>query len=234
MKKFLSLFAPLFVIVFMGLTWSELSRINHQQQTLLEDVTELSQTSSPELEQVNSSLRSLGSDVGALKEQLQVISQETLSTLTSTEWQTNGDLSFLTSFGFIEVPILRKSNYYEVRVQINGQNAYLLLDTGASQSTLDLTRSERFNATSHPSTAEREFVGIGGSSMTTVRYTLDTLTIDAIELKKVDISAIDLQALNDSLEKVGAYPIDGLLGDDLLSPNDGIIDYAHEKLYLRK
>jgi len=104
---------------------------------------------------------------------------------------------------------------------------------GASQSALDLTRSARFNATVHPGTTEREFIGIGGSSMTVTVYALDTLAIDTLELKKFDIPAVDLQALNDSLDAAGAYPIDGLLGDDVLSPHDSIVDYTNKKLYLR-
>ncbi len=148
-------------------------------------------------------------------------------------WQSVGDFSFLTHVGYLEIPLVRKFDYFEIKLQFNGQDAYLLLDTGASQTVLDRDATQVFNLPVVPSTAKREYVGLGGKSDTGEIVKVGSITLGTIHLTNIDLPRIDLSAINDTLKSQNAEAIDGLLGDDFLHSGQAVMDFEHQKIYLR-
>jgi len=148
-------------------------------------------------------------------------------------WREAGNLGFLKELGYVEAALLRKAGYYEMRVQINGANAYLLLDTGAATTIMDLTLIERFDAVVETSQNPRQYVGIGGSSESSKEVVIKSFGIESLEIPNLRLPLVDLSHVNKLLEDNGQYPVHGLIGDDLLEKQGAIIDFSQQRVYLR-
>lgn len=157
--------------------------------------------------------------------------------------QTNADI--LKALGYEEVDLLRKENssensnlksisgYFELKVRINGQtqNIYLLLDTGANITSLDLAQKDVWGI---ENTVLGEVTGVGGTQ--TVEQASVTLSVvdSGIMLSNFPVVLMDFSGINQSIEKTsGNFPIDGLVGDDFLNRTNAIIDYTNSKIYLQ-
>lgn len=109
-----------------------------------------------------------------------------------------------------------------IEVTINGKNARLLVDTGASQSLLDVTASQRYGFNAFE--VDDEFHGIGGVSTVfevnkaTVRY--------RDSLLNANFKAADLGHLRRS------YGISGIVGSDWLRKRAAQINYSNNMITL--
>lgn len=122
--------------------------------------------------------------------------------------------SFLEGRGFVRVPMhFDSGNHLEVEAQINFRTVKLIVDTGAFTTTISAAIAEGSGAAMDLSMSDRG-KGIGR---------VGELSIGGFKINNAEIYVADMY------EKAGA----GLLGEDYLSWNFGIIDLGGMNLYLR-
>lgn len=122
--------------------------------------------------------------------------------------------SFLQARGFVRVPLhVDSGNHLEVDAQINFRPVKLIVDTGAFTTTISAAIAEGSGAAMDPSMSDYG-KGVGR---------IGELSIGSFKINNAEIYVADLY------HKVGA----GLLGEDYLSWNFGIIDLGGMNLYLR-
>ncbi len=117
-----------------------------------------------------------------------------------------------------------------IKVSINGKTANLIIDTGASKTVFDKTRIEKF-------VKERTFEkhdslssGLGTNTMQSEQVMIKKIKMADLEIKNYKSILLDLSHVNESYEKVGLKPIDGVLGSDILLEYNAVIDYEKKIL----
>lgn len=102
-----------------------------------------------------------------------------------------------------------------VEVEINGKRGRLLIDTGASQSLIDLTSADKYNFTTYK--LDEHFHGIGGS---THIYDVRNIKVTYRDsLIRIPFKAADIKHLRTN------YGIIGILGSDWLKRNNATVNY---------
>jgi hypothetical protein len=107
----------------------------------------------------------------------------------------------------------------------------ILLDTGAASTVVDLSYCR---AKGIP-TRDTRRLGGGAGGITLAIYALEaaTLSLDGHPLRSDGIYAVDLTHVNDGLVTKGASRVQGVLGADVLTYHQAVIDYATMSLFLR-
>lgn len=122
--------------------------------------------------------------------------------------------SFLQSRGFVRIPMhFDSGRHLEVDAQINFRAVKLIVDTGAFTTVISAAFAEGSGAAMDPSMSDYG-KGIGR---------LGELSIGSFKINNAEVYIADMY------EKAGA----GLLGEDYLSWNFGVIDLGGMNLYLR-
>ena len=121
-----------------------------------------------------------------------------------------------------------------IDAKINGHNAHLLVDTGASKTVFDKNRIVNFSEENKLVELDRLSTGLGTDSMRGHIIDIDEITLGNIEVKNYQGLALDLSHVNASYDKMGLEPIDGVLGSDILHEYNAIIDYKNKELTLEK
>ena len=121
-----------------------------------------------------------------------------------------------------------------IQGKINGMEANLLVDTGASRSVFEIKTISKF--VDNPQFEKKEGItaGVGGSDFECSTFMIDTLTLGDIEIKDYEAVAIDLDAIHENYEKLGLPTIDGILGGDLLYRLKTTINYRLRKIRFTK
>lgn len=139
---------------------------------------------------------------------------------------------YLKTQGYVEVALKKTMvGQIEVQARVNGEDALLLVDTGASGTVFDTASAARLQLT--PSGAGEAAAGLGTSSQITAVCHLDGLEIGSLRIEPVDIRIVDMSHVNMVLHQMGARACDGVLGADILISRAAVIDYRHFKLYLK-
>ena len=117
-----------------------------------------------------------------------------------------------------------------IRGKINGMEANLLIDTGASRSVFEIKTISKF--IDNPQFEKKEGItaGVGGSDFECSTFMIDTLTLGDIEIKNYEAVAIDLDTIHENYEKLGLPTIDGIIGGDLLYRLKATINYRLRKI----
>src|SRR5262249_42456667 len=107
----------------------------------------------------------------------------------------------------------------------------ILVDTGAASTVVDLAYCR---AKGIP-TRDTGKLGGGAGGITLAIHALDgaTLSLDGQPLRSDGIYAVDLTHVNEGLVTKGAFPVHGVLGADVLTYHQAVIDYATMSLFLR-
>jgi hypothetical protein len=113
-----------------------------------------------------------------------------------------------------------------MEVVLNGKKAFLLIDTGASKSLLDINKSSKYNFSYNKLNIEK-YIGIGGiqDMYTIYNYKIDNFFIPMI--------GTDLSEIAPFFNYDGIYIV-GIIGSDFLNNRNAIIDYKNNKLLLIK
>ena len=108
----------------------------------------------------------------------------------------------------------------------------ILVDTGAASTVVDLSYCR---AKGIP-TRDTGKVGGGAGGMTLAIHALDgaTLSLDGHLLRSDGVYAVDFAHVNEGLVTKGASPVHGVLGADVLSYHQAVIDYATMSLFLHQ
>ena len=123
-----------------------------------------------------------------------------------------------------------KTKHLVCRARINGLNASLLVDTGASNSCIHSDLQKLFQLT--PKGDSFDASGASEGKMTATMTQKCELHLGRYRLGKHAFVLLDLNHINQTLSNQGAKPIDGILGADFLMKKKIVIDYGNRKLIL--
>lgn len=120
------------------------------------------------------------------------------------------------------------TNHLLVELQINNYPCHFLIDTGASASCIERNLVETLSLST--SAFEHE--------MSSANATFDQPIItEEVELRGNDwnhhsaLIAIDLSTVNGSLSQLGISYVSGIIGTDILSERESIIDFKQKVLF---
>ncbi len=138
---------------------------------------------------------------------------------------------FLEESGYVPVELRPTPvGHLELDAVVNGHQARMLVDTGASATVIDRAAADRWNVARQ--VVEGEALGcVTFGSVESA--TLDQLKLSDLEMKDVAVTVLDLTHINAGLEQKKAEPIDGIIGSDLMVKRDAVIEYASSILHLR-
>lgn len=141
--------------------------------------------------------------------------------------------SLLTDKGYVNVSLKKiETNHFELKAKINGVKGRFILDTGASNSCVDLDLAQKFKLELNDS--DTKAAGAGAIGMETKIAHENVLQIKDWKFKNASIVLLDLSHVNTALTEHKANAVDGILGADILEKGNAIIDYKKKRLYLKK
>ncbi len=129
-------------------------------------------------------------------------------------------------------PIEDDGYHLKVSLMINGKQANVIIDTGASRSVFDENRIVEFLGHDELEEQDRLSSGLGTNTMVSKKVKIDKLQLGDIIIENYNATILDLSHVNSSYEKLDLNPIDGILGGDILYDNKSIIDYDKKELIL--
>jgi len=133
----------------------------------------------------------------------------------------------------IELRCIEEDGFHlTIHARINGKSVHLLIDTGASRSVFDKKRAIRFVGESSHEPHDKLSTGLGTNTMKTHIAILKKMRIGDLLIENFEAVLLDLEHVNDSYEKLGLTPIDGVLGSDLLVKHKAVINFGKKELKL--
>lgn len=139
---------------------------------------------------------------------------------------------FLEESGYVPVELRPTPvGHLELDAVVNGHQARMLVDTGASATVIDRAAADRWNVARQAVEGE----ALGCVTFGSVESaTLDQLKLSDLEMVDVAVTVLDLTHINAGLEQKKAEPIDGIIGSDLMVKRDAVIEYASGILHLKR
>ena len=140
------------------------------------------------------------------------------------------------SFITLEITAIEEDGFHlMIPVMVNGVQARMLVDTGASRSVFDKDRIDRFFHDS-PELEENEqkSTGLGTRDMQSQALYLDELMIGELKVRRYPAVVLDMSHVNHSYEELGLEPIDGVIGSDILMKYGAVIDYGKGVMRINK
>lgn len=116
--------------------------------------------------------------------------------------------------------------------RINNKPARFIVDTGASQSVLDLNRIDRFHNGKAVRQHELTSTGLGVSDMKSFVIDEVILRLGKKLFDAMEFICLDLAHINQSFELIKIKPVDGVLGGDFLLRHKAVIDYGNKQMKL--
>jgi len=133
----------------------------------------------------------------------------------------------------IEIFAIEDDGFHlKTKVVINGLEACVIIDTGASRSVFDKERILNFVTHEQLQENDRMSSGLGTNTMQSQKVQLDKLQLGAVTISPYEATVLDLSHVNSSYEQLDIEPIDGVLGSDIMVDYDAIIDYQKKELVL--
>ncbi len=119
-----------------------------------------------------------------------------------------------------------------VKGSINGREANLLIDTGASRTVFDQERILTFIEDQVVDFEENEKLstGLGTSTMASKSITIREIKLGDLSIKDYTAVVLEMSHINESYAKLDLPCIDGVLGGDLLEKHGALIDYGRKEL----
>ncbi|MBI9040282.1 retropepsin-like aspartic protease [Lutibacter sp.] len=124
------------------------------------------------------------------------------------------------------------TNHFELTAILNGVKGRFILDTGASNSCIDLGLAEKFKLQVEDS--DTKAAGAGAIGMETKISSQNHIQIKDWKYQNFNVVLFDLTHVNTALTEHNAKPVDGIIGADILEKGKAIIDYSSKCLYLKK
>lgn len=140
--------------------------------------------------------------------------------------------TLLSDKGYVIINLKKiATNHFELKAKINGVKGRFILDTGASNSCVDLSLADKFKLQMNDS--ETKAAGAGAVGMDTKIAHENVLKIDKWKYKNTSLVLLDLSHVNTALTEHKAKAVDGILGADILEKGKAIIDYKKKRLFLK-
>jgi len=115
---------------------------------------------------------------------------------------------------------------------INGNLANVLIDTGASQTVMDLNRIHIFSSEQTFEKSGQTSKGLGTDNMESFHFTIRQFILGDVVLNELDVMLLDLNHVNGSYQQLELPAIDMVLGGNLLHEYAAILDYGTLQLTL--
>jgi hypothetical protein len=138
---------------------------------------------------------------------------------------------FLKNKGYCSVNLIcLKTKHYLIEAKINGINGKFILDSGASNSCVCISKENKFKL-------ETKKSKIDASSATNEISNTNISKKNSIVISKlkdlIDLVTFDMSHINDTFKEREIESVDGIIGADLLKKSKAILDYKSNKLYLK-
>lgn len=135
--------------------------------------------------------------------------------------------------GYIKIPFtMYQSGHIIFELELNKLPAIFLLDTGASGTIL--TNESIVKYSLQMEDTEEIGTGAGSTNLALQNSIKNTLAFKTLEFKEIDLLVMDLTHVNKSFEELNHPPIDGVLGADILTKQNCVIDYKGMNFYISK
>ena len=139
---------------------------------------------------------------------------------------------YLKKKGFVPVQMTRTpTEHFEVAVLLNGVPGRFIVDTGASNTCVDMDKAERFGLVSEPT--EVKAAGAGAIDMEARIAKDNRLEVGSWKKKGLPLVLFDLSHVNHALGSQESGPVDGIIGADVLKKGKAVIDYKKQTLFLK-
>ena len=140
---------------------------------------------------------------------------------------------FLKKKNYLKIKLTKiASNHLELKARINGVEGSFILDTGASNSCIDFSLSEKFKLKVEDS--DTKAAGAGAIDLETKTSSKNTVKINNWNYSNFNLVLLDLSHVNTALTEHHAEAVDGIIGADILEKGKAIIDYGSKCLFLKK
>lgn len=140
--------------------------------------------------------------------------------------------TYLSKKGYIKKKLkLTKTNHFKTTAVINGVKGKFIVDTGASNTCIDVNLTDKFNLNSENS--DTKAAGAGAIDMETQIAKNNHIKIDKWQSKGNDIVIFDLSHVNQALVNHQSKPVHGIIGADILKQGNVVIDYKKNVMYLK-
>jgi len=120
-----------------------------------------------------------------------------------------------------------------IQVLVNDKPARFILDTGASRTVFDANRIEQFIVNPEMEPNEQLSTGLGTNDMQSNIVRIDSFVLADLHIYDYQTVAIDMSHINQTYEMIEMPLIDGVLGGDILSEFNAVIDYKSALLKLK-
>jgi hypothetical protein len=135
--------------------------------------------------------------------------------------------------GYTKIKLKKiNTNHFELKGIINGVKGRFILDTGASNSCVDIFLGDKFKLVVEDS--ETKAAGAGAIGIETKVSTKNKLRLKGWRYHNCYLVLLDLAHVNTALTEHNADAVDGIIGADILEKGKAIIDYKNQLLYLKK
>lgn len=158
-----------------------------------------------------------------------IFSGAALSVCATSQAQTLGEL--LTTQDYTEIRLKKLATGHEmVRGAINGQEGQFILDSGAGITVIHSSEALRFKLNIDKSSSV--FAAGAGGQGKIFEAQIDYMSIggEVLDMKKVFV--LDLSHVVNALKQATGEHIHGVVGQDVLTAHNGIIDVKNSRLYL--
>lgn len=135
-----------------------------------------------------------------------------------------------TTLKFNLLPIEDDGFHLQSTLKINGKEAVVIIDTGASRSVFDEERIAQFVDNILLEEHDRLSTGLGTNTMSSKKVNLEKLTINTLDILNYEATILNLSHVNQSYEKLALPLIDGVLGSDILADYKAVIDYGNKEI----
>jgi len=123
--------------------------------------------------------------------------------------------STLTRKGYVKIKLKKiNTNHFEMKGKINGVKGRFILDTGASNSCVDINLAEKFKLVLKDS--ETKAAGAGAIGMETKVSSKNLIKLNNWAYHNFDLVLLDLSHVNTALTEHNATAVDGIIGADIL------------------
>jgi len=135
--------------------------------------------------------------------------------------------------GYTKIKLKKiNTNHFELKATINGVKGRFILDTGASNSCVDINLDDKFKLNVEDS--ETKAAGAGAIGIETKISSKNRLKLKGWHYHNCHIVLLDLTHVNTALTEHKAKAVDGIIGADVLEKGKAIIDYKNQLLFLKK
>ena len=139
--------------------------------------------------------------------------------------------NFLKNKGYCSVNLIfLKTKHYLIKAKINGINGEFILDSGASNSCVCITKEYKFKL-------ETKISKITASSATSEISETSISKKNLVSISKyentIDLVTFDMSHINKTFNEKEIKSVDGIIGADVLKKSKAILDCKSNKLYLK-